>query len=186
MWGQKTVRQLWGGFVLLLSIGVFVCMLVNFAVSREITWALYPAGSAVLALGIATPLFFGGKHRWLISLAALAVLIMPFLMLVEHLSSIGAWAWPVGFPIAAVSALALLLTVILFRYTHINRWYCASITVLTALPITFITNHVGSLYLNTTRNVWQTLSDIGSIVGFCALAFYFIALGRRQKKAKQA
>jgi len=161
-------------------------MIVNFAVSRVITWALYPAGSAVLALGIAASLFFGGKHRWLLSVAALAVLIMPFLMLVQHLSSIGAWAWPVGFPIAAVSVLALLLVVILFRYTHINRWYCASVAVLMGIPINLITDHVSYKFLNTSRGLWQTLSDVGSLIGFCALACYFIVLGRRQIKAKQA
>ena len=182
---QKIVKRIWTGFVLLLSIGVFVCMLVNYAVSREITWALYTAGAAAFAFGIATSLAFGGKHRLLLSMAVLAVLIMPFLMLVQYLSSTNAWVWPVGFPVAAVSAAALLLAIILFRYTHINRWYCASITVLTALPITLTTNHFVSLYLSESRDLWRTLSDIASIAGICALAYYFIMVGRRQKRAEQ-
>jgi len=184
MLAKKTVKM-WGGFILLLVIGVFTCMVVNFAVFREITWALYPAGAAVLAFGIVTSLAFGGKHRWLLLAAVLAVLIMPFLLLVQYLSSTDAWVWPVGFPIAAVSILALLLVVFLFRYTHINRWYCAGIAVLTALPINLITDHVMSLYLNTNRGLWQIVSDIASIVGICALACYFVVLGRRQKRVKQ-
>jgi len=130
-------------------------------------------------------LIFGGKHRLFLSLIALTVLIMPFLMLVEHLSSTDAWVWTVGFPIAVVSVLALFLTVMLFRYTHINRWYCAGIAVLTALPITMITNHVVSLYLNESRGTWQILFDIIGIAGICALASYFVVLGRRQKRVKQ-
>jgi len=182
---QKIVKRIWVGFGLLMSIGVLVCMLVNYAVLREITWALYPAGAAALAFGIVTPLAFGGKHRLLLSLTVLAVLFMPFLMLVQHLSSTDAWVWPVGFPVAAVSVLALLLAIVLFRYTHINRWYCASITVLTALPITLITNHVVSLYENASRGPWQIVSDIASIAGICALVAYFVVLGRRQKRAKE-
>ena len=182
---QKIAKRIWWAFVLLLSTGAFVCMVVNYAVLREITWALYPAGAAALAFGIATPLAFGGKHRWLLSLAALAAFIMPFLLLVQHLSATNGWVWPVGFPIAAVSVLALLLAILLFRYTRINRWYCAGMTVLTALPITLTANHVVSLYLNTSRDVWQILSDIASIAGICALAAYFVVLGRRQKRVKQ-
>jgi len=179
------MKRIWGGFALLLSIGVFVCMVVNYAVSQEISWALYPVGAAALALGIVTPLAFGGKHRLLLTAAALAVLIMPFLLLVQHLSPADGWVWPVGFPIAAVSALALLLTVTLFRYTHINRWYCAAVAVLTALPITLVTNRVVTLYLGTSRDAWQIVSDIAGIVGICALAYYFFVLGRRRKGAKQ-
>ena len=174
-------KRVWNGFAVLLLIGVCVCVFVNYMVSREISWSLYSAGAAVLALGIVTSLTFGGKHRWLLTIAVITVLIMPFLILVQHLSSMRSWVWPVGFPIVAVSVLALLLITLLFRYTHINRWYCASIAMLTVAPISLTANHVVALYLSESREVWQIVSDIVSVVGICALAGYFMMLGRRQK-----
>ena len=183
---HRVLKGIWVGFGAMLAVGVLVSLLVNYIVSREITWALYTAGAAALAFGIVTPLAFGGKHRLLISVAALAVLIMPFLTLVQRLSSDDAWVWPVGFPIAAVSVLAMFLAVVLFRYTKINRWYCASVIVLTALPINLIADRVVSLYENASKGPWQIVSDIASIAGICALAFYFMVLGRRQKKAKES
>jgi len=60
-------------------------LLVDYLIAREFTWSLIVAGASVLALGTATPLVFGGRHRLLLSVTVLAVLIMPFLILVECL-----------------------------------------------------------------------------------------------------
>ena len=179
---RKIAKRIWSGLAVLLLVGVCVCMLVNYIVSREITWSLYSAGGAALALGIATSLTFGGKHRLLLTIAILAMLIMPFLMLVERLSSMSAWAWPVGFPIAAVSVLALLVITILFRYTHINRWYCTSVAVLTTLPIRLTANRAVAVYLNESRGAWQIVSDVANVAIICALAVYLVVLGRQKKK----
>ena len=180
--GRKLAKRIWICSTLLLFIGVCVCMMVNYLLSRELAWSLYPAGAAVLALGMVTALLFGGKHRLILAIAVLALWVMPFLTLVEHLSASGSWAWPVGFPIAAVSVLALLLVTLLLRYTQINRWYCASIAVLLAVPVNLTAGHVVSLYWNEGKGIFQWVSDIASIIGICALAFYFVVLGRRKGK----
>ena len=179
---QEIAKRVWGWFALFLSAGVFVCLLVNYAISRAVNWALYPTGAAVLSLGIATPLAFGGRHRLVLSVITLAALIMPFLLLIEHLSPASAWAWPVGFPIAAGSVIALLLAVLLFRYTHINRWFCAGIVALTALPINLITNRAIALYLHTSTSAWQTLANTIGPVALSGALFYIGVCAKRSKR----
>ena len=180
---QVTAKRIWKSLMVLLLIGVFVCMLVDYIINRAFTWSLYPAGASVLALGLAAALFFGGKHRLLLMVAVLAVLTMPFLLLVQHLSGTSAWVWPVGFPIAAVSLLALLLTVVLLRYTRISRWTCAGIAVLTTIPIDLTATHVASMFLNQSRGVFEIVSDVVSIIGIGAVAFFLFARGRRKKQS---
>ena len=180
---QTTARRLWGALVVLLTVGVFTCMVVNYAVSREVTWALYTAGAAVLALGVTAPLAFSGRHRFLLAVVALAILIMPFLMLVQRLASpADDWTWPVGFPIAAVSTLAVLATVILFCYTHMNRWFCAGLAALTALPITLVTDRVVALHVNTPTSVWETVINVVGVIAVAAALFYAGVRGTRRKR----
>ena len=165
-------KLLWKAFAIALAVGFLICAAVNLFISHEFTWSLYVAGSSLLALGIISALFFGGKHRLLLSLAVLAVLIMPFLMLVEHLSSGGNWAWPVGLPIAAIALVVLLLGIVLFQYTRINNWYCSSITVLASLAITLVSNHVAAQHSSSNVSIFNMITNVLSHISVSAVLLF--------------
>lgn len=172
-------KLLWKAFAITLALGVLICAVVNLIISRELTWSLYVAGSSCLALGIVTALIFGGKHRLLLSTIVLGICIMPFLMLVERLSSAGQWAWSIGFPIAAVSLAVMFLGIVLFQYTRINNWYCSGITVLASLPISLIADYVVAQRSHSSVPIYSTIINVLSTVAVSVVLLY-IGIKRRQ------
>lgn len=172
-------KLLWKAFAITLALGVIICAMVNFIISHEFSWSLYVAGSSLLALGIVTALIFGGKHRLLLSTIVVGILIMPFLMLVERLSSAGEWAWSIGFPIAAVSLTVMFLCIGLFRYTRINNWYCSSITEFATLPISLVADSVVAQRSHSSVPIFNTITDVLGTVVVSSVLLY-IGIKRRQ------
>lgn len=182
---QWMLKLIWRTIAVALALGVLVSAIVNYAISRELTWAWFVIGASVLTLGIVTPLVFGGKHRLLLTLLVLALLIMPFLMLAEYLSSTGPWAWSVGFPIAAISLAVLLIGAILFQYTRINNWYCGGIAVLAALPINPVANYVISKRFDIDMPIANmVINMIGALAIGIALLYIGTVKKRQQAKSR--
>ena len=175
-------KLLWKAFAIAVALGALICAVVNLILSHEFTWSLYVAGSSLLALGIVTALIFGGKHRLLLFTIVVGILIMPFLMLVELLSSAGQWAWSIGFPIAAVSLAAMLLSIGLFQYTRIDNWYCSSIAVLVTLPISLVADSVVAQRSQSRVPIYSTIIDAFCTVAVSALLLYIGIKRRRIQK----
>lgn len=132
---SRWMKAIWGILSLAFLIGIVTCLIVNVATSGGINWAWIPIVAIGFAWGILTTLLLGGKKRFLYTLIAFCVLIMPLLLTIEANTPGPDWAWQLGFPLAGVTILWAAVGLALFRYTRINRWYCVGLTVLAALPI---------------------------------------------------
>lgn len=118
-------RLLWMAFALLCFIGAGVCVIVNLAINRRVTWAAYPLLSIALALLTATPLFF---KKYTVALCVASAMVHPFLYWMDRITPAPDWYFRLGFPCAAAGTAFLWAAYLLFRFAKISIWYKAAIS----------------------------------------------------------
>lgn len=99
----------------------FVCLLCNFVINHTINWSLYPVGAMLMVWLTVAPWFLMTKHRPVLSFTAFTVSLIPYLFLIERLSAAKGWVVPFALPILGITLPGLLIVVLLFSYTKINR-----------------------------------------------------------------
>ncbi len=86
---DQRVKRLWDILFVGMSASFFlaaiVCLICNFAVSRELSWSRIVLASLIAAWGILTPLFRAQKKRICKSLLALSLMIFPYLAVLNVL-----------------------------------------------------------------------------------------------------
>lgn len=107
-----------------------VCLIVNVAVQRTVSWALYPIGGlALLLLPVFTALF-SSKHKLEYAVLVLFALLCGYFLLVQYLSNSGNWALTLGLPLAALGCLCLYGVGKAFAHFKINRFYAWAVSLL--------------------------------------------------------
>ncbi len=153
-------------------LAVFVCSLCDFVITGGFGWSLYVTGSVVLAWCIIAPLLYGEKLRFVLALAALTVLIFPFLALVQWVSGSAGWLIPLGLPASLAGIAYLWVIVSLFTFTRINRWFIAAVgAFLAPLLDVFIDSTITGLMGKSVRDPSALLTLIAALtvgLGLCA------------------
>ena len=108
----------------------FICLLCNFVINRTFNWSLYPVGAMLLVWLTVAPWFLLTKHRLVLSFAAFTISLIPYLFLIERLSPAKGWIVPFALPIIGLTLPGLLIVVLLFSYSKINRIFLGALTVL--------------------------------------------------------
>ena len=119
-------RNLWN--ILLASpfiLAVLTCFIVNFALDRQFSWSLLTAASCLYAYLMLYTLIFGGKHRILFTYLVLAILLIPFLYIIEYTANLYLpqpiyWTTRLGIPVSLAWLAALAVTALLKTLTHAN------------------------------------------------------------------
>lgn len=127
-------------------IAIFVCVICNMAIEREMTWLVYPVCSLIFAWGVFAPLIYRGKSGLLISLGLLSSLILPYLLVLEQWTHSGNWFVPVAFPIAVFSVL-FIWTIYFILIKISNPWY-ASAAVISAGGLYSLGTYLALLFLS--------------------------------------
>ena len=96
--------RLWAVSVFIF-IAIFVCVVCNMEIEREMTWLVYPVCSLIFAWGIFAPLIYRGTRYLRLSLGLLSAFILPYLLILEQWTHSGNWFIPIAFPIAFFSVL---------------------------------------------------------------------------------
>lgn len=112
-------RNLWN--ILLASpfiLAVLTCFIVNFALDRQFSWSLLTAASCLYAYLMLYTLIFGGKHRILFTYLVLAILLIPFLYIIEYTANLYLpqpiyWTTRLGIPVSLAWLAALAVTALL-------------------------------------------------------------------------
>lgn len=107
----------------------FVCLLCNYLVNRVISWSLYPIGALVVLWAMIFPFFKMKKNKSIGFLLGLTVTLIPYLFLLQSLTPVKGWVMPLALPVTVISLIALGITLVLFNYTKLNKFYSISITV---------------------------------------------------------
>lgn len=99
----------------------FICLLCNFVINHTLNWSLYPVGAMLLVWLTVAPWFLLTKHRPVLSFTAFTLSLIPYLFLIERLCPAKGWVVPFALPILGITLPGLLIVVLLFSYTKINR-----------------------------------------------------------------
>lgn len=128
--------------------GMFASLIVNLAVSggnlvpdMEHMWCLVVVASCMLAWGVAAPLILLEKYRYLVSMAALSVLILPFLMLMNWLSPVSGWFTPLALPVSVMSLGVLWLFALLCTFTRISWWFLGALLLFISPVFNYVINN---------------------------------------------
>ena len=161
-------------------LSMFVCLLCNYAISKTFDWALYIVGSEIVAWLVIFPFFLLKEYKFITAMAGLTLSILPFLFLIEALCPTKNWVLPLAAPIVVISLISLWVTVILFVYTKINRYYLMSfIFILFGVVVNLIINHLVSSYLNSATG---NISNIITAISCAFVAFVMVFIGFNKRK----
>ena len=162
----------------------FICLLCNVVVTRTINWSLYPVDAMLLVWLTVAPWFLITKHRLVLSFAAFTISLIPYLFLIERLSAAKGWVVPFALPILGITLPGLLIVVLLFSYTKINRISLSAFAVL--IFGVFVNLGVNAFVQNYLHNQNQpNISVPITAVSFAVLSIILAVIGDvRRRKGK--
>lgn len=160
-----------------------VCIIVNFAISRSITWAAYPLIAIPFVWIVALPSLLIKKHKLLLSLAAFSALTVPFLYLLEKLTPVKEWFAVLGVPAAISSIIALWITYFLVKYAKINKWYLSAILVfIYGVVLSGVINFFVAVLLN---SGFLNLSTVVNILSCIVVTVLLVIIGSNHSNTAQ-
>ncbi len=146
-------------FSAVLLIGILVCLICNFAISGNLTWALIPVSSIVFAWVISFPSLILGKRGLVPSLIALSVFTIPYLFLLSGLINVKE-VFSIGVVMAVPSIVFLWIIVATFKCVGKSRRLTAlGIAFLLAIPFLLIIHGLLSKMIEEPAlDLWDLLS----------------------------
>ena len=180
---MKNRKVLFIGFTLTCLVAAGVCLIVNIAINRQITWAVYPLLSIPFGWASLSPLFVK-KHGFVLHLCALMLLVFPYLYLLSKITPVTDWFMPIGVPSAIAGIIALGILYPLFRFTKMNVFHKFAITFfLLGGIISPVVNYFVDIYLGVEPFAWYRYFSVFScIIASAALGI----LGYVKSKQKPA
>ena len=161
---NKTVFLVFSAFCLT---AIVTCVIVNYAIDRQITWAAYAVLSVQFGWLCCIPLIY---KKFTLSLCVLTVASFPFLYFIEKITPVTDWFFALGLPAAVTGAVSIWITYLLFRYVKISVWYKFSISVfLIGVVADRIISHYVDAFLETEPSFIKTIGSILLCVVISAL-----------------
>jgi len=160
-----------------------VCVIVDFYLSGELTWAYIPLVSIPFGWFVLSPLLLR-RNRLLFVLAAATAMILPYLYLLEKTLPHAGWYYAIGVPSAAVFIILAWIVYLLFRFAKISVLYKSAVVV-------FLVGIVADPYIN--RVVDQYTGVVSSsadrwisIFGCLIAAAVLVILGYMRTQAQKS
>jgi len=161
-------------FSLFCFIAIGVCVIVDWAINNNFTWAVYPLISIVFFWLVMMP-FFWLRYSLFWQVVVLSVLILPYLYLLDRCLPHAGWFQSIALPVALFGVTAVLLTYMIIRFTKINIWYRLSIA---SLLLLVLINPLLQLYINNSMGTELEMLDmIANIFGGVVTAGVFSIVG---------
>jgi len=159
-------------------LGIFICMIIDMAISRTFTWSLYPITAIPFTWLIIIPLVHFEKNKMCISLIALSVFIIPFLFILNKVIVDTKFMLMIGIHISLIATTYMWVIYFLFSIKRAAKWNMASISTLFGIPVTLLINCIVAKLINQPLiDVWDIL--LCGILGVLSLVLFFI--GKKQK-----
>lgn len=117
-------------FSIVLCLGIAVCAICDLAISRRLTWSLIPIASIVFAWFAAYPLIRCGFRAVPLSLAAVTVLIIPYLAVLDRLIDSTELILPIGARISVMTVVYLWVVFALFTLLCRRKFLAGAFAVL--------------------------------------------------------
>lgn len=146
-------------------IGILSCIIIDLAISGNLTWSLYPICSTILFYLIVIPVLVLNKKGVFVSLVVLSVLIIPYLFAIEKIIGIHGLLMPIGMPTSIIGIIYIWIIYILFVKTKLPKYMAASITVFLILPVSICIDGVVNNILNQPLfSIWDSLGYFTAVV----------------------
>jgi len=168
-------------FTLACFVAMGVCLIVDMAITKQITWSAYPLISIPFGWVAVSPLLIK-KYGKILCPCVLTLSVLPYLYFLEKVTPVSDWFFPLGLPSAVTGIVVGWVIYFLFRFIRISIWYKASICVFIAGVIASpITNHFVNAYTQTEPSFLNNFINVFSCIVASAILGIF---GYRTTKAK--
>lgn len=107
-----------------------ICLLCNYLINNKFNWSLYVVGAFIVLWSVIMPISKLKRFRAMVSLGGFTVTLIPYLFLIQYLVPVKGWVIPLALPIVILSILSLGISLFIWFYTKINKFYSAAIIVL--------------------------------------------------------
>lgn len=170
-------------FTLLCFLAIGICMIVNYAIDKQITWAAYPMISVPLGWSVITPLLF---KKYTVALCVLTVTVSPFLYFLDQITPVPSWFCRLGLPSAIIGVVFLWVIYLLFRFIRISPWYKVAISFLLAgVMVNPMISYLADQFSGTKPSVFNFIINTFSYLTVSAI-FWILGYTRNKAKASQA
>lgn len=169
-------------FTAALFLGAVVCAVCDVAITGRFTWSLYPICSIVFGWAVLFPVIRFGVRGVKGSLAALTVLLIPFLYVIGRLAGEVGLMMAIGVPAAGISLVYLWGIAVAFKVLRHRRALAGAVCLLMAVPVEILVSVcVARVTAEPVMDVW----DILSVVIMGVLGLLLIAVDGRRKKEQE-
>ena len=177
----KNRKLIFMSFSLACFVAIGVCLIVNIAIDRQITWGAYPLVSIPFGWAVCSPALVK-KHGMKLLLCSLTLLSLPYLYCISKITPATGWFIPLGLPSAIVGIISAWSLFLLFRYARICVWYKAAISVFwLGVVIAPAVNYFADTYVGGDPFSWDRLLNAFA----CAVASAVLGiLGYGRSKSK--
>lgn len=178
-------RKVWNivEFIINVSfvLAILVCVICDLAISKGLTWSLYPIVSIVFTWLVIMPLFHFANNKMAMSLISLSIFVVPFLFCIEQIGGLTKWLVPLGLPISIISIVCLWVIFYLFKKMR-NKWYASGTAFIMAWVLNMIINYISAGFTGEAFfDVWDVM--VIGIVFVVVIILFIIGYFKKQKTA---
>jgi hypothetical protein len=114
--------------LIITAIVLLATAIINYSVNNSISWSLFPIGALIVIWATVVPMLIMNNNRSLGLLLGLAVTLVPYLFLIQSLTSTTGWVMQLAIPIVVLSLVALGISLMGFRFFN-NKLYAIALTI---------------------------------------------------------
>lgn len=163
-----------------LLLSIIICGICDLAVSNGFEWSMFTFSSAVFAWAVFFPVIKPGIKGTALSLAAVTVLILPFLAVLDMLT--GGSVIAVGVPVAVIGVVYLWCVFAAFKALKRGKLFSAAVSLLLAIPVCLgIDLIIANMFDQPFVDVWDWLA-FAVIVMTAVIMFVFDTKRQRRKR----
>jgi len=166
-------------FTLLCFLAVGVCVIVDYEMNKQITWASYPIISVPFGWSVISLLLF---KKYTIASCVLTVMVVPFLYFLQKATPVSDWFFKLGLPSAILGIAFFWVSYLLVRFVKIGIWYKVAITFFFGgAVISPIVNYFVGKFTENEISVFNFFINIFSCIVVSALFWSIGYTGNRVK-----
>ncbi|MDR1663988.1 MAG: hypothetical protein LBR83_03590 [Clostridiales bacterium] len=153
--------------------GIVASLICDLAVNKRLGWSLIVLSAAVFAWLCAMPALVLSRFREPVTLAAVSVLLTPYLMALERILN-GDWFSPVALPVALTGVAVMWAVWAILRFARVNIWYKSALFVLFGNILSVLSNVRVNVYLG---EPLFRISDVISVLACFAVSALLCVIG---------
>ncbi len=185
---SKTKQMyLFYGFSGLSFIAIAVCIIVDLALNKGITWSLIPVSACLFADLLLYVLLDSKHNKGFIPLIIISIGTFCLLSVIQvtnyYIMGFGSmWLFHYGLPILLLWLSILWIPMLSRKFFKLNIWYCISLFLLLSIIGNYITNVITSNYSWKDVFNMRNFLNNGLVIIIIIIIFTIIGIVRKQKQ----